>query len=389
MFLYVKKRSGTYKRRKKNISKKTHVSTALVLVDQTPFLKKALSKCKRLRNELDKKQKLLSEYEDKDVTAFQQWLNRTFGAKLSKVRELAETLNQYRFILNQLDSCCLFCRDKLPEVHKELFERKKDGTLFQFVLPIEGNPFHAKAGEKMDDGWEDDDEDDDDDDDDWDDDDEDWDIGDIFDELFGRKDGHSNSEEEHYFNPGNLHARNSLHASDHLKLKKCYRSLAKRLHPDHSTLDESIREKRWHEIQEAYQNNDLEALLRVEAICDVDGIDLSINLGLARLTDLANYHQSHLRPIRRQLSFVKQDIAFGFNESGANKTITAQMKSELNHQVYDLEFDIAEVQQIADSILAEFLAEQERHKRSINKSVSKPRSKKSQFVEDARQMDLF
>jgi hypothetical protein len=382
----VKKRSGTYKSRKKNISTKTHISTALILVDQTPFLKKALSRCKRLRNELNKKQKLLSEYEDKDVTAFQQWLNHTFGAKLSKMRELSETLNQYRFILNQLYSCRFFCYEKLPEVHKELFERKKDGTLFQFVLPTDGNPFQAKADEDMGDGWEDEEEEDDDD---WDDD--DWDMEDIFDELFGGKGGHSNSaeEEERYFNLGNLQARNSLHASDHLKLKKCYRSLAKRLHPDHSTLDESLREKRWHEIQEAYQNNDLEALLRVEAICDVDGTDLSIELGLARLTDLANYHQSHLQPIRRELSHVKREIAFGFNKTGANNKISAQMKSELNYQTYDLEADIAEIQQIADSILEEFLAEQERQKRSTNKSVSRPKSKKHQFVEDARQMNLF
>ena len=383
----MKKRSGSYKRSSRT-SKKSHVSTALILVDQTPFLKKALSRCKRLRNELNKKQKLLSDYEDKDVAAFQQWLNHTFGATLSKIRELAETLDQYRFILNQLDGCYLFCRDKLPEVHKELFERKKDGTLFQFVLPISKDPFHAEENEEMNDDWDDYD-DEEEEDDDWDDDDE-WDMEDIFDEFFGgEKEGHSHSEEEHYFNLGNLHAHKSIHASDQLKLKKCYRALAKRLHPDHSTLDESIREKRWHEIQDAYQNNDLEALLRVEAICDMDGTELSVKLGLARLTDLANYHQSHLKPIRRELSKAKRDIAFGFNKSGSNETIEIEMKSELNYQTHDLESDIEEMQRIADDILSEFLAEQKRYKQYVDKSVSKQKPKKRKFTEDARQMNLF
>ena len=383
MVLSVKKRTAKHQRRRKNISKKTHVSTALILVDQEPFLKKALSRCKRLRNELNKKQKLLSEYEDSDRVAFQQWLNHTFGAKLSKVRELTETLNQYYFILYQLEHCSLFCRDKLPEVHKELFERKKDGTLFQFVLPIDKDSFDAEEEDEMEDEedeWDDDDE--------WEEDDE-WDMGDTFEEFFGGKGGGSDSEKSFHFNPGDLHSRKSINASDHLRIKKCYRSLAKRLHPDHSTLDESLREKRWHEIQDAYQNNDLEALLRVEAICDMDGTELSVNLGLARLTDLARYHQSHLQPLRRELSEAKRDIAFGFNKSGPKETITIQMKSELNYQAHDLESDIEEMQQVADSILAEFLKEQRRYKQSADKSASKQKSKKRQFAEDARQMDLF
>lgn len=358
-----------------------HTSTALVVVDQEPFLKKALSRCKRLRNELNKKQKLLSQYEDSDRVAFHQWLSRTFGAKLSKVRELTETLHQYDFIVYQLEHCSFFCRDKLPEVHKELFERKKDGTLFQFVLPMDKKPSDADEDDDDNDEWEDEEEE-------WEDDDE-WEMEDSFEEFFRSKGGHSDSEESHYFDPGNPHARKSINATNHIRLKKCYRSLAKRLHPDHSTLDESIREKRWHEIQDAYQSNDLEALLRVEAICDMDGADLSISLGLARLTDLAHYHQSHLQPIRHELSRAKQDIAFGFTQSGPTAKIHNEMKFELNYKSRNLESEIAEMQKIADFILSAFLAQQKRHQQSRHKSVSNKKTKNRQFTEDPQQMNLF
>ena len=121
-----------------------------------------------------------------------------------------------------------------------------------------------------------------------------------------------------------------------MRLKTCYRTLAKRLHPDHSDWEESIREKRWHEIQDAYQNGDYEGLLRVEAICDMDETGLSVDLGLARLRDLAAYHQSHLLPLRNALSAAKQDIAFGFSKKGPTARIKDVVTSELREKCFDL-----------------------------------------------------
>lgn len=72
-------------------------------------------------------------------------------------------------------------------------------------------------------------------------------------------------------------------------------------------------------MQEAYQNHDLDGLLRVEAICDMDETGLSIQLGLARLNELAHYHQSHLKPIRLALREAKREMAFGCSRSGTTK----------------------------------------------------------------------
>lgn len=390
----MKKSLGNSRKGKKTKTKKTsrkrHVSTALILVDQKPFLKKALSKCKRLRNELNKKQKLLSEYEDNDLVAFQQWLSRTFGAKLSKLRTLKETLAEYDYILFNLSNCSIFCPDKLHEIHKELFERKENGTLYQFVPPVAtGNPDYDDDEYWDDQEWDDDDKD------------EEWDdetAEAIFDEIFGSGEQESNSKNEYDFSKAFEPPRKSMSASEESSLKKCYRTLAKRLHPDHSTLEESIREKRWHEIQEAYQNNDLEALMRIEAICDLDGTNLSIEIGLARLTDIANYHQSHIKPIRHALSQAKRDIAFGFAESGPTKEITDEMKFEFDASIQTLESHLKSMQLSIDDLLQEFMERQEIGDTFVaasfgkTKSTQKKHSKSSksrQAEDDPRQMNLF
>lgn len=378
----MRKKSGTNRKCNRKASTKVCKKAAIILVDQAPFLKKALSKCRRLRNELNKKQKLLSEYEDSDRINFQQWLNRTFGVKFSKVRELEESLAQYDFILFNLSNCSIFCPDKLPDMHKELLERKKNGTLYQFVPP---RPAKDVCKQEDEEEWDNENET-------WDDD-EDWDdefAEDIFDEIFGSRGEESAFDDE--YNSGTLYEqrRKPMSAPEESQLKKCYRALAKRLHPDHSTLEESLREKRWQELQEAYQNNDLEAMLRVEAICDIDETDLSVSLGLARLNDLANYHQSHVKPIRRALSEAKQDIAFGFTENGPTKEIRDEMKFEFDYKLNILESYLKDIQQSVDDILQEHTEGQEMDKATTFAAKTKSKLQKSrQVYNDPRQMGLF
>ncbi len=102
-------------------------------------------------------------------------------------------------------------------------------------------------------------------------------------------------------------------------VKALYRTLAKRLHPDHSDIEPTVRERRWHELQLAYEQRDLEGLQRIEAVCDMDSGGLSLHLGLARLRDLADYHRSHVEPIRRALRNAKRHPAFGFEKADRKK----------------------------------------------------------------------
>jgi len=309
-----------------------------LVVDQAPFLKKALSTCKRLRNELHSKQSLLNDFEEHDRKAFQQWYHGTHGATLTQLRELREELSAYEFIYHHLRLCSLHALAKVPKLYDELMERKKNGTLSEFVPP---NPFTSNNDDIAKDyDGEDEWDDNDDDEDDWDED-GDESMEDFFEKEFGRRDRSAFSGEDE------TRAASAPKAEHDARLKTCYRGLAKRLHPDHSELEESIREKRWFEIQDAYQNGDLEALLRVEAVCDMDDTGLTAKLGLARLRDLAAYHQSHLQPLRKALRVAKLDMAFGFSKKGPTPRMERDVAEDLNDERLDVNDMLGHLRQAA------------------------------------------
>ncbi|MCB1124754.1 MAG: hypothetical protein KJT03_24585, partial [Verrucomicrobiae bacterium] len=132
-----RKRSARPKtKNRSNPSKKTHPNgTALLALDQHRFIKEALTRCRRLRTELRKKQERLTHFEETEINAYQRWLNSHFGVNLTRVRELQEEAEDLEFIVHQL-RMCLFCLpEKLKEVHAELFHRKKEGTLHLFEPP--------------------------------------------------------------------------------------------------------------------------------------------------------------------------------------------------------------------------------------------------------------
>lgn len=335
--------------------------TALLVVDQTPFLQKALSTCKRLRKELHKKQALLAEFEEQDRSAFQQWLNSTHGTALTQIRELREEVAAYQFILHHLTHCAYYTFEDVPELYQELFKRKKEGTLYSYMPP-------QQEEEEAEEDWDDDE--------DWGDD-EDWededdDMREFFDRMFGGGSSKGDRSEE----PRVGSARK---VANDARLKTCYRNLAKRLHPDHSELEESIREKRWHEIQEAYHQGDLEGLLRVEAICDMDEAGLSVQLGLARLRDLAAYHKSHLIPIRNALRAAKQDIAFEFSKKGPSPTIKRAIAADLRNELLDLKEMMAEMarsaKQVRNEVAAQIRENEMRAARSARRSEQLNQSK--------------
>ena len=323
-----RKRNSTPQRRNASRAQRKTRSdepAPLLVIDQGPILKKALTQCRRLRNELDKKQARLRQFEEEELSAYQRWFNSTFGRQLTELRELRESLQAYEFVAEQLGWCEMCRPEKLPEVYAELKQRMKDGTLHAFEPPGPDEPQ---------------DEDDDDDDDIFGNGDDD-DIFDDLEEAFGEAfksffgdDAMDEDEGDERPEHGSKHRHQAPQTPEMIAMKSLYRTLAKRLHPDHSELEEALRERRWHELQKAYDAHDLEALQRIEAVCDMeDAGGLSIRLGLARLRDLAAYHRMHVQPIRNALREAKRHPAFDFSKADKGH-LRSEVEFELSEQRY-------------------------------------------------------
>lgn len=314
----------------------------LLVIDQKPILKKALAQCRRLRTELHKKQDRLRHFEEEDMPAYQQWISATFGKQLTALREFREELADWEFIRQQMSYCEFWMPEKLKAVHDELMQRLKEGTLHAFEppRPDEDEDEDGEEDEELDDM------------------DKFFDkiFEEAFDEIFG--DGKEDEAEDDSARQQTPKSNRRREADPERAARKAlYRNLAKRLHPDHSDLEEKVRERRWTELQAAYESNDLAGLQRIEAVCDMEVGGLSLRLGLARLRDLAAYHRSHLRPIREALKEAKHHPAFGFDPT---KTATMQrevkaefhgLKSQMRDRLEFLRMDVRDALDALDGAL--------------------------------------
>lgn len=322
----------------------------LLVIDQRPILKKALTKCRRLRTELHKKQERLRQFEETDQRAYQRWISATFGTRLTELRELRDEVADWEFIREQMAFCEFWMSEKLRDVHDELMRRLKDGTLHAFEPP-------RPDEEAMDDDIEEEDEDEAFDD-----------IDEFFEKAFEGFFGGAEDDEDYNGEASSYAASGSAGRKavdpEAAARKALYRTLAKRLHPDHSELEEGLRERRWNELQAAYDAADLAGLQRIEAVCDMEVGGLSLRLGLARLRDLAAYHQSHLKPVREALREAKRHPAFGFTDSK-----TKHMKREVEGELFDLKSQLRS------------------HLEYLRMDVQNARDEAAPFIDDAQAED--
>ena len=346
-----KKNSGARRSRKPQTKPRAPQQTALRVVDQRPFLKKAATECRRLRTELEKKRHRLTVFEESEKPAYDRWLHATFGRELTAIRELRDEVGAMQFILYHLEMCDRFVPEKLGEVYEELFRRKAEGTLAAFEPP---RPEGAEDGEDEEDAPEDEDAESETPD--------DWEqeLRDAFEkafrEFFGAGAGDGGPDADDFAGRRATDAAKNGAGEADPGLKALYRTLAKRLHPDHSQLDETVREHRWHELQEAYENRDRPRMQRIETVCDMEDTGISLSLGLARLRELAAYLRDHIGPVRDGLKEAKRHPAFGFTPEDSAET-RERIAEELEDERAYFADEVSQMKTCAQQFKAEFDAD--------------------------------
>lgn len=304
-----------------------------MVVDQKPFLKKALARCQRVRRDLAKRQKVLATFEDDDLPAYQAWLATEFGALLTRIREEQETVADLDLWCYHIDFAVEMIGVPPNEVYEYVHKHREDpdyrdprydpdpGTM-------EGNP-DREAGADFEARFEDMAED------------EREIIEEILKEMAEELGIDPKEMEKEPGFPGWSPGKNAARPLTPTKqnqavneLKQLYRKLARRVHPDVSDMDHSIAQRRWEQLQEAYEAKDLDKLKALEAICDADESGLSIQLGLAHLSTWADYHHQLLKPLQSAMRAAKKHPAWGFSALGQRELSRHrnEVEEELRHE---------------------------------------------------------
>lgn len=354
---------------------------ALIPLDTKKIRAEYLNVFKRRKKALEKLEAELLRYDENDEPEFQKFLARTFGAEQTRQRELAERIGLCHA---RHEKICFLAREHRMSKERYCYCLSVKVTPeidFWSVLETElaafleadrkmreeeeQREFEEDAREFRDDDDDDDDYGEEDDDDEFSGDPEDV-FKRILGSLFGEDEDPPPSE------------------SGERDLKRLYRELCLRYHPDKAGLHDAKTKRLWNEIQEAYSNRDLARLRFIHAGIALESLETE--LVCSEIGEMIFDLDWRIRETRSELRARKQTPFWGFS------SWTEKRKKQA---VKEIRFEFERSLQMAGRQLRQMETELERLLRAWKpkpQSASMPRRKTKAELRkemEAKISDLF
>jgi hypothetical protein len=126
-----------------------------------------------------------------------------------------------------------------------------------------------------------------------------------------------------------------------VRIKEIYRLLVRRLHPDTRADSDADVSALWHEVQEAYDERNLERLEMLLAMTDIEAETAGQHTTLFQMQTVLSELRSSLRALQRSIGVAKKELAWGFTErkdqSALEERLRGQFERDLAHQRWQLE----------------------------------------------------
>jgi len=309
----------------------------LIPLDTAKIKKHLLAAYRRKKKSFEKWEGQLRQYNEQDTAEYQKYLAQRFGQEMSRQRELQEkihlTESRIQLIFHMADekgmSRARYCYHLKSKVTYELD--------FWGVLAQEYQEFIEEM-RREEETWQSDDDDDFEEDEDFDDDDDD-DLGDfenILDDIFDDDDPLKDI----------FHGLNDLFGSkpssdknEGDELKRLYRELCLRYHPDRIGEHDSRHKYLWISIQEAYQEKDVERLRAIHT-----GIELELNpespaISCSCLTDIISDLEFSATDLKSDLRRLKKSPVWGFStqKSSTRQKLEQEIRQSFQNELYRME----------------------------------------------------
>ena len=318
----MKRKSSNEKRQTgKPVGAPRVVCRALMVIDEGPIRASVVKDCRKAMRDLEKARKKLEDFERLDQPAFTRWYHATFGADLSRSRELKEKTDEMELLIDEIESARIkhsvsyhaayeYVMDRRK--HPERYERKREDPQHDDTQDDgEGPEDSTDAGDEeeflfetflefaaqdpilvhfMGDRAT---------------------MGLLFEEYreelreqAGRQNGFADPPA----------AKASLRQN---RIKGLYRALVKRLHPDFRPRDDAHRDELWHRVQAAYAQEDVEGLETLTALCDIR-IDNSFAVGsVSSIRAVGLDQREQLAVVKKRIRSARKEPAWGFSRNPA------------------------------------------------------------------------
>lgn len=319
---------------------------SVISLDTQSIRKKALKDYQKAERSLEQLKAQIKRYHERDIPGFRSWLHQAFGTLLSKQREISQQFHAKRQLLMEVEE--LVFRYDLSDIEayrKAIWRRDHPKEAEEEDLQYEQERQARRARAQNPDLNNADDDDD----------------SDPFDESFGDGadedfDSVPDDEWENFSDffenatgqrPPPRGARPSQ--KEDKSAKEVYRTIVRRLHPDHHGHMSEARKNLWHEAQAAYRNHDTQALYNILARCEGGEAGLGTHSPVSLIHNLTAQMKRALQSTRSKIRHTKSDPAWDYETKIKNHAFVRNIQQSITGEVRAMQHDLDEI----NSLLSE------------------------------------
>ena len=319
----------------------------LVLLDQGPLRKKAASECSRQMARLEKAKAEWKRFQVEDKAAFARWMASTFGALLSRLREIEAAVHSKEAMVREVEAEMFFGGARSPRAAYARVQSRRD-TPHPEADPHASPP--PPPSQDDDEGF------------------EGPDLDELAQEMLFENflravmgmnsDRMSDAKYEKMF--GDFKANVLGHERPERqadlvppkplqsRIKELYRQLVRRLHPDTRAESDAEVSAVWHEVQEAYSDGNVERLEMLLAMTDLQENATGEHTSLSQMRSVLSELRRSYNALQRNLREAKSDPAWNFGRMQDRSTLAKRIERDIKlnitsceKRLEDLESEIA------------------------------------------------